>query len=523
MKGVTAVVKVGILFIVMVVGSYGVFKTVSEQPSGESEFEVWARLDDAAGLPAGSQVVVAGLPVGQVSELRIDGRFARVTVRMRDDVTIWGNAVLFKKSSSLLGNFYLEIDPGSPESISALGQVTPSRQLPSGSEIVRVVEATSVDMLLRRLDESMPKVDAVLLSVRDLSEDVRGVVNGPLASVMSRVDNLVQDESATVSNILERTDRTLARIEDITRDIRGVTSDANVRVKTILDNLDKASLEARGLLEVAKAEVEQTGDSLRSRIESFDEVVEPTASVMRKIDEEDGTLGRLVNDSTIADNVEDITDDAKGFLGTLFGMQTYVGLRSEISALSGLSRHYISIDLQTRPDKFYSIELSKGPRGNYPVIAVNYDSTTDSWQRTVRIEDTVRFTFQFAKRYDWLTVRYGLKDSSGGVGLDAAWFDNRLKLSADLFSFGFADAPRLKLAAAYEFFGGLYVLAGIDDALNPGDVIVPGAFADPTTPELFDTIPIGLDYFFGAMLRFNDADLAALMTVGGSALAGAAD
>lgn len=523
MKGVSAAVKVGILFVAMILGSYGVFKTVSEQPSGESDFEVWARLDDAAGLPEGSQVVVAGLPVGQVSNLRIDGRFARVTVRMRDDVVLWDNAVLFKKSSSLLGNFYLEIDPGSSESISALGEATPSKKLPSGSEIVRVVEATSVDMLLRRLDESMPKVDAVLLSVRDLSEDVRGVVNGPLASVMSRVDSLVQDESATVSNILERTDRTLARIEDITRDIRGVTSDANVRVKTILDNMDKASVDLGELLEVARTEVEQTGDTLRERIDSFDEVVDPTASVMRKIDEEAGTLGRLVNDSTIADNVEDITDDAKGFLGTLFGMQTYVGLRSEISVYSGLARHYVSIDLQTRPDKFYYIELSKGPRGNYPEIALNYDSVSDTWQRSIKIEDSVRFTFQFAKRYDWLTIRYGLKDSSGGVGIDATWFDNRLKISADVFNFGFDDNPRLKVAAAYEFFGGLYILAGIDDALNAFDEIVPGAFADPTTPELFETIPIGRDVFFGAMLRFNDQDLAALMTVGGSALAGATD
>ena len=521
MKGVSAAVKVGILFIAMVVGSYGVFKVVSEQPSGESDFEVWARLDDAAGLPEGSQVVIAGLPVGQVSNLRIDGRFARVTVRMRDDVVLWDNAVLFKKSSSLLGNFYLEIDPGSSESISALGQATPSKRLVSGSEIVRVVEATSVDMLLRRLDESLPKVDAVLLSVRDLSEDVRGVVNGPLASVMSRVDSLVQEESGTVSNILERTDRTLARIEDITRDIRGVTTDANVRVKNILDNLDKASGEARGLLEVAKLEVEQTGEKLRNRIDSFDEVIDPTASVMRKIDEEEGTLGRLVNDSTIADNVEDITDDAKGFLGTLFGMQTYVGLRSEFSVLSGLSNHYITIDLQTRPDKFYYIELSKGPRGNDPIVTLNYNSDTDTWQRNVVIEDTVRFTFQFAKRYDWLTVRYGMKDSTGGVGFDGAWFDNRLKISADIFSATFDDFPRLKVAAAYEFFGGLYILGGIDDALNRGNEIVPEPFADPTTPDLFETIPIGRDYFLGAMLRFNDRDLAALMTVGGSALAGA--
>lgn len=520
MKGISAAVKVGILFTIMVVGSYGVFKTVSQRPSGESDFEVWSRLDDAAGLPVGSQVVVAGLPIGQVHSLRIDGRFARVTVRVRDDVVLWENAVLFKKSSSLLGNFYLEIDPGTPETVSALGGKTPNKQLASGDEIVRVVEATSVDMLLRRLDESLPKVDAVLLSVRDLSEDVRDVVNGPLASLMGRIDNLVQEEAGTVGQILKRTDRTLARIEAITQDIRGVTRDANSRVKGILDNLDKASSEARQLLEVAQTEVEQTGDKLRESIDSFGEVIDPTASVMRKIDEEEGTLGRLVNDSTIADNVEDITEDAKGFLGTLFGMQTYVGLRSEFSVLSGLGRHYITIELQTRPDKFYYIELEKGPRGNTPVTSLAYDDAAGLWRRSVSIEDKVRFTFQFAKRYDWLTMRYGLKESTGGVGIDGSWFDNRLKLSLDVFEASFDDFPRLKINAAYEFFSGLYILGGVDDALNKSDEIVPDALAG-IVPNQFESIPIGRDYYLGAMLRFNDLDLTALLTVGGAALAGA--
>ena len=35
---------------------------------------------------------------------------------------------------------------------------------------------------------------------------------------------------------------------------------------------------------------------------------------------------------------EQITDDAKGFLGTLFGLRAYVGLRSEYNVLAKLAR-----------------------------------------------------------------------------------------------------------------------------------------------------------------------------------------
>ena len=41
-------------------------------------------------------------------------------------------------------------------------------------------------------------------------------------------------------------------------------------------------------------------------------------------------------------------------------------------------------------------------------------------------------------------------------------------------------------------------------------------------PVQFDKFHYGRDYFFGAMLKFNDEDLAALLTVGGSAVSSAA-
>ena len=64
--------------------------------------------------------------------------------------------------------------------------------------VPNVVEATTPDQLLHRIEQTLPNVDRVLESVRDLSEDVRRIVNGPLQSVATRVDGLVQREAGTV-------------------------------------------------------------------------------------------------------------------------------------------------------------------------------------------------------------------------------------------------------------------------------------------------------------------------------------
>jgi phospholipid/cholesterol/gamma-HCH transport system substrate-binding protein len=125
---------------------------------------------------------------------------------------------------------------------------------------------------------------------------------------------------------------------------------------------------------------------------------------------------------------------------------------------------------------------------------------------------------------DWLTLRYGLKESTGGIGADADWFDNRLKVSVDLFDATFDALPRLKVTAAYQLFGFLYVLGGVDEILNnPNelDIELVGGGEDGDIPTQFDTFKFGREAFFGAQLRFNDEDLAALLTVGGAILTGA--
>src|SRR5213075_188480 len=183
----------------------------------------------------------------------------------------------------------------------------------------------------------------------------------------------------------------------------------------------------------AKDELSKTGDSVRGKLDKLDGVIENTQSITQKINDDKGTLGKLVNDPAIADNVEAITNDAGQFLGTLFGLKAYVGLRSEYNVAAGLARHYVSVELHTRPDKFYLIELEKGPRGDYPDVTLVFDPTIDpnNWIKKTVIEDRVRFTFQFAKRFGWLTLRYGIKESTGGVGADAEvpWVNRNIRLS----------------------------------------------------------------------------------------------
>ena len=76
-----------------------------------------------------------------------------------------------------------------------------------------------------------------------------------------------------------------------------------------------------------------------------------------------GRSGSSLNDDTIARNVEDITEDAGGFVRSITKLQTIVGLRTEYNFLANTLKNYLSVQLMPRPDKFYLIELVEDPRG----------------------------------------------------------------------------------------------------------------------------------------------------------------
>lgn len=523
MKQLGAALKVGILVLLVVILGFYSWKSVSERASGVGGYKLSGKFRDASGLAGKSRVVIAGLTIGEIAERKLEGRFARVIVKIRKGTEIWSNAAMYKKSSSLLGEYYLEIDPGTPETVLADGSVQKNRLLQPGEEIPNVIEATTPEELMRRVSDTLPRVDEVLVEVRGLVADTRRIVNGPVASMADKLDNELARDAELVNTILARTDRTLASVEVIARDIRKVTGNADERVDRIFDNLDTAAGDAKAFIAEARQELAATGDAVRQKLDRIDatliaieETVGHSASIAKKIDEDEGTLGRLVNDPAIADNIEMITTDAKEFTHTMFGLQTIVGLRSEYNYYANAWKTYFSVELQTRPEKFYLVEIVSDPRGSFES---SYQAQTPGeFEETITVSQDYRFTFQFGRRIDWLTLRFGIKESTGGLGADADF--RNLHLSADLFDASFDDLPRLKLMAAYQFFRYLYVVGGIDDVLNEHEDIdiTPTDLAVPGRPG--SSYHFGRDYYVGAMIKFNDADLAALLFIGGSALAG---
>jgi phospholipid/cholesterol/gamma-HCH transport system substrate-binding protein len=81
---------------------------------GDPSYPLLARFTSVAGLKAGSNVTMYGIPVGRVEGLAMDQdkQMAMVELRIQRGVKIYDDAIASIKTEGLIGDRYVSIDPG---------------------------------------------------------------------------------------------------------------------------------------------------------------------------------------------------------------------------------------------------------------------------------------------------------------------------------------------------------------------------------------------------------------------------
>lgn len=511
MRWVSRLVTIGVVAAVLGGFALLIWSGVPDAQIGE-RFVTYTKFRDASRLAVGSPVVIAGVRIGDITKLSIEGQFARVDMRLQDDVEIPADSFVTKRADSLFGDSYLEIIPSGDESAPLLR---------SGEPLRHVQEGNSTDAVLRSIARAMPKIDSALELVHEFMINGRQWVQGPL-------DNRLQDAAqwlteGHIESPLSRAYQALGRLEDGTEAAAEAVASARPDVDARLRGFDDGVRSARTSI----ADV-QTGivDGLRDAREGMDRIdptVQQLAEVMTAIDRGEGedwrgTLGTLVNDPELADSLEDGSEAVREGVAGFNRFKAWLGGRLELGMYSRSFRFYATAELRSRNDKFYLIELERSALGGAQTDSLSEVANTDDYIRRQEIRDELRFTAQFGKQFGFLQVRGGVKDSTFGIGADALFLDGRLRFSADVFG-SFFRTPRVKLAGALAVFRSIYVLAGVDDALNePGSLNIVTGNTD--VPNWFNEMHYGRDYFVGAALQFDDQDLSTLLRLYGALLVG---
>ncbi|MGB5812215.1 MAG: MlaD family protein [Polyangiales bacterium] len=464
--------RVGLMVVVGLVVTVAVYRYVDERASTDSSYGVYAYFDDVQGLIAKSRILVAGIPVGYIEGIKLDGDRARVDMRIAGKVPIYENAKVTMRSLSLLGERVLAITPGSPD----------LPRIPDGGEI--------------RVASEGVQTDDILVTVNDIAQSVRRITKQ-----MERAFGT--DEAG------ERMESALRNLSDALENIKAVTDQAGPRIVRIMENVEMATGDLNDIIHRRKddidrgvAEVDDTIASIHRAADQLNLVLEDVKVVSARTAAGEGTIGRLTQDEALIDEVEGVAEGLNNFVGGLNRLRTIVELRSEYYMLSNAFKTYFSLYLKPREGRYFLFQVIDDPRGTISVSDTIIRQSPpplfepNEFRRTeISRTNRLKFSAELGKTISFATFRFGIIESTGGLGMDVNLLDDRLEFTLDVFDIGRFAFPRVRVRATYELLRHFSILAGIDNIINGGR-----------------------DYFFGLQLRFDDEDLKPLSPHGAVAL-----
>jgi phospholipid/cholesterol/gamma-HCH transport system substrate-binding protein len=551
---VNRALAVGVLVAVTGVAFFVAFTFFRKGGYAEDEsYLVHAYFRDATGLTWKSRVQIAGIQIGEVDEITLEGGRARLQLRVRNEIPLHTDACLYKTfPSALLPDALLEAVPGADAKPLL-------RDLPENQrEVTCVREATTVQQLV----DSMSQIAA---DVQKVTGDLALTVGGEKGSVRDIVESLAvitRRVEATVEQSESRLQSILANTDQFTGDLADISSRERDRVHAIARNLEQVSEQLKRVLSgveeivgsggpgggggagvpaVDRDVVSGTGPSratappteqqqlaahqagIRQAVDRLNTTLGRLDNIVERVEEGKSVAGRLLVDERTGRQLGSAIEGVADYLDRLTKLQVEVNLRSEWLFNQRGGKAYFGARLIPRPDKAYIVEAVADPRGfdtpeTETVTTIDRTDPSNPVINTVQTEritheEKLRFSLQFAKRYGAVTFRIGVIESSGGVGADLHLFDDRLQLSTSLYEFQseFVDYPRAKVWVDYRFLQHFYLTAGADDFLNRYQDIQSGVGR---------SFSIGNDVFFGAGIFFTDDDLKAFLAGGGASAAG---
>ena len=517
---------VGLLVVAGVVAFIFTFGSLDRGLSDSDTYTVYAIFDDATGLAPGSDVLLAGIKVGKLGKPELDPKDptkARVPLRIKNDIKLHqgvldpvrrfyvNGATATRRQSSLIGDYEVAITPGLSGDVIA----------PDGT-ILNIVSDTGLGAVIKNLENSsnaifpqLEKITADIGAVTATLKNTLGDAEGQGAIKKIRDDvaqatNNVQVLTGELRNFLKEqvysrggnVERIVTNLEHTSAQLASFSESGAKRLDKILERVDTVAGDIQRFVKDQTADPDHarpgTVSSVMAGIEKDMQLVHGSLENIRKVTENleqgRGTIGRLLTDDKLINDVERVVAQVEDFTSTISRTQIKVQFRSDYFVGRGAFKSIIDFALQPSPDKYYLLQLVDDPLGKSS-RRLRVTTTNDPRVPPVLVEevsetrDSFKITAQFAKRFHFLTFRYGVMESTGGLGLDADLLNDTLNFKLDFFDLGRDEFPRLRILGQWEFLKHFFVTAGIDDLLNSGS----------------------RDWFVGLGVRFVDEDLKGVM------------
>jgi len=415
-----------------------------------------------AGLDEKTKLKIAGVDAGLIKKIELHEGVAKVTIRVQKGVQMFSDASASIKATGLLGDKYLEIKPGSKKPA-----------LKNGDTIQDVLEIVDIDDMVRKLSNVSADVSTLVTALneafgtedakRSLRETVHNLstitanLNETIIVNDEKMRNVLDNIKTLTASLNELVDKNKEPITDTVGNLREFSANLKSDGPELIANLNKTTRELREMVEENKPAVKNTFESLDK--------------ITKKIDQGEGTLGKLVKDERLYENINKAAEGVEKTFGAIDRFKTFITFQAEYLNKIKDGKGYFYLTLQPRPDRYYILGVVGDPLGRVKTTetVTNVDGITIR-KKEEKTEQEIEFTAQYAMRYKDVALRLGLTENTFGAGGDYFFHNDRGRVTLDAWDFSndeeHSKNPHIKAGVDYFIFKNVFVSAGIDNILN---------------------------------------------------------
>jgi phospholipid/cholesterol/gamma-HCH transport system substrate-binding protein len=216
----------------------------------------------------------AGVVIGRVRDIYVDGEMVTAVLwidrqyKIREDCQFW----IF--TTGMLGEMYVEVD------------ASPSGTAPFITEgrVIRGIDPTSTDATLTRLGKMVDAL-APIFAKEEVAASVHAIITD-MRRVATRISQVVDKHTGGV-------DEALSALESFSKNLNKMSKDVENLMAQMKDISDPANLDG----------IHTTMKRLNATLNNVEDTAKSASLIARKIDGGKGSLGALVNDEKLANDI----------------------------------------------------------------------------------------------------------------------------------------------------------------------------------------------------------------------------
>jgi len=225
-----------------------------------------ARFEDAGGLVPGDDVMLAGVTVGDVTDVRLDEQAVLVTFRIQDGIGLGDGTGADIKTNTVLGRKSLALRPGG-DGVMRPGTVIPLEYTNSPYSLTDALGDLTTSVSELDTDRINDSLDALSESLQDTPPEIRGALEG-----MTRLSQSINERDESLRELLERAESVTGILSERSDHINELVVDANAlfgelslrrdAITELIANVSAVSRQLTGLVQDNQAQMAPTLEKL---------------------------------------------------------------------------------------------------------------------------------------------------------------------------------------------------------------------------------------------------------------------